>query len=366
MRIFLALVLLAPAKALAFPEMVRHHYVNCNTCHVSPGGGGLLTEYGRGMSGEVLSSWSMENEALFLHGALKPGKMPEALNVGGNLRFLQAHRETRQVREGRYILMQSSLEAALTAGPLTAVAAFGEPDALNHVHGAFTRFYLLGNLTETVQLRAGRFLPAFGLNVPHHILSTRQPLGFGSQGGRDAVEGHYSGEQWHGALGWSVSRPESALRQRERALSAQLERFFADSHRVGASLWWGESETQKRVVSSLHGILGFSERIYLLTETAPQNRQAKARGLVGPTETGVFHFGRFGYEVARGLHLTAVEDLAKSNVAKPDSFSMLLGAGPVWYPRPHFELELLFAQRKVLRTSREFEDYAYLMLHYYL
>ncbi len=44
----------------------------------------------------------------------------------------------------------------------------------------------------------------------------------------------------------------------------------------------------------------------------------------------------------------------------------MAGGGPVWYPRPHFELELMFTQRRILRTSPDWEDYAYLMFHYYL
>ncbi len=360
-----ALALFAAPKAEAFPEMVRHHYVNCNSCHVNPNGGGLLTEYGRGMAGEVLSTWSYEDESLFLHGLVKPEKVPGFLNVGGDVRAIQVHQESAALRAGRYILMQASLEAAVTAGPLTAVAAYGEPDRLNHIHGAFTRVYLLGNLTDTIQVKAGRFLPAFGINDPHHILSTRQSLGFGFASERNMVEGHYNGEQWHIAAGLSRSREESALRQKETAGSLQAEKFFSDSYRVGASLWVGESEAQKRRLASLHGILGFSEHWYLLIETAWQHRQALTSKRP-PFETGIFHNARLGYELVKGLHLFALEDVSKSVVTDPSSLIVQVGPGVIWYPRPHFEFELAFTKKKILKDSREFNDYAYLMLHYYL
>jgi hypothetical protein len=357
--------LLLSETANAFPEMVRHHYVNCNACHVDPNGGALLSAYGRGMSGEVLSSWHKENESSLLHGAIK--EMPEWLNIGGDLRALQLHHENAQVREGRYILMQTQLEAALTKGPLTADVAYFAPDAQNHVHGELTHYYLMGNFSDTLQLKAGRFKPAFGINDPHHIFSTRQLLGFGYGMERDAVEGHYSGEQWHAALGWSVSRPQSLVAQRERAIYGQVEKFFSDSYRVGMSVWSGWSDQRRRWLASLHGIFGFTEHFYWEDETAWQNAQAKVGDLYpGPTTTGIYHFDRLGVEVLQGLHVTGISDISLTDVQNPNTQLWMLGGGPVWYPRPHFELELVGTRRRVLQTSQDWETYAYLMFHYYL
>lgn len=360
----LLLALLFSQLSHAFPEMVRHHYVNCNSCHVSPSGGGLLTEYGRGMAGEVLSTWNYENEALFLHGALKPEKMPKAVNIGGDVRALQVHRENRSVREGRFILMQAQVEAGVTAGPVTAVAAFGKPDRENKIRGEFTRFYLLANANENLQLRVGRFLPPFGINLPHHTLPTRQGIGFGYDSERNTIEAHWNDEAWHGALSASQGRLQSRLGENERAVSFQLEKFFLDSHRVGLSLWNGESERQKRWLIGGHGIFGFTEHFYYMTEFTVQSKRTKTAQ--GDRETGIYRFGRLGYEITRGLHLLAMEELAKSNLSRSNSLSVMYGVGALWYPRPHFEFELALNQRKSLQTSRDFEDYAYLMLHYYL
>src|SRR5436190_6515955 len=91
-------------QALAFPEMIRHGYVNCTTCHVSPSGGGTLTEYGRELSKEVLSTWSKEGEANMAYGLVKP---PEWLLFGGDYRSVYVYRDTPLYRDGRYILMQT-------------------------------------------------------------------------------------------------------------------------------------------------------------------------------------------------------------------------------------------------------------------
>src|SRR5690606_1512947 len=42
-----AAILSAPAFAL--PTMIRLGYPNCVSCHISPQGGGLLNDYGRGI-----------------------------------------------------------------------------------------------------------------------------------------------------------------------------------------------------------------------------------------------------------------------------------------------------------------------------
>lgn len=360
----LFLVMAFTLNARAYPEMVRHHYVNCNSCHVSPNGGGLLNEYGRGMSAEVLSTWSYENEALFLHGAVKPGKLPAALNIGGDVRALQVHRETKAVREGRYILMQAQVEAGVTAGPFTGVMAFGQANQENHIEAGVPRFYLMANATENLQLRVGRFLPAFGINLPQHTYPTRGPLGFGYDGNRNTIEANYSGDQWHGALSASESRTNPRNGERERGVAFQLERFIGDKYRVGVSTWNGQSERSKRWVNSVHGILGFREDLYLLSEFAWQSRRPTAPAAA--RENGIYQFNRLGYELTKGLHVLAIEEFSKANLKRTDSQVISFGTGVLWYPRPHFEFEVTFNQRKILRASREFEDYAYLMAHYYL
>src|SRR5262249_45092482 len=46
----LAVALLWPAAASAYPTMIRHGYTQCASCHTDPSGGTLLTEYGRAQS----------------------------------------------------------------------------------------------------------------------------------------------------------------------------------------------------------------------------------------------------------------------------------------------------------------------------
>lgn len=358
------LSLFTSTHVMAFPEMVRHHYVNCNACHVSPSGGGALTEYGRMISGELLSTWNKGNEALFLHGLPNPEKWPKSIIMGGDIRAVQVHREDSRLREGRFIVMQTSLEAGLNFGAFTAMASFGEPDRDRHIQPNFTRYYLMANPIETIHFRVGRFIPAFGLNVAQHTVPTRNALGFGNGTERNTLEAQWSGEQWHGAFSASESIQKSRVADRERATSIQLEKFFLDSYRVGASFWNGESDKMQRWLASAHGIFGFSESIYALGEFTWQNKKDKQ--VPAGRVSGLYHFGRFGYEVAKGLHLLGLEEFSKSNLDKANTMFVSVGPGVLWYPRPHFEFELQFTKRKNMAVRNEWENYAYLMMHYYL
>src|SRR5690242_17806457 len=98
--IFLATTLFWSSMSLCFPEMVRHGYNNCITCHVSPSGGGVLNHYGRSLSLEVMSFSGSEGEEQLLGFV----KTPYWLNVGGDVRSVQYYTNTPTVIAAQFFL----------------------------------------------------------------------------------------------------------------------------------------------------------------------------------------------------------------------------------------------------------------------
>src|SRR5690242_20632761 len=101
--VLVAMGALLAAPALAYPEMARYEYGNCGTCHVSINGGGVLTDYGRALSAEVLSTWKGsedENRALW---GLWPKQ--DLVKLGGDIRTIQTFYEDERVKDGKYFLM---------------------------------------------------------------------------------------------------------------------------------------------------------------------------------------------------------------------------------------------------------------------
>jgi len=358
MKFFLMIILFTfPIVAHTYPEMVRHHYVNCLACHESPSGGGLLTSYGRSLSNEVLSTWGSVKEARPFYGAIDNKFLKNWFNAGGELRGLQLHTENSQIIKGMFIRMQTGLETSLKIMQVKLVSFFGKQEAGNMVRGEFTRFYALYQPLDELTVRAGRFTPNFGLNIAEHTLSTRKGLGFDEGSERDQVEAMWSGERWNTSLSYNkqVKTPQSS--KLEKSFTTQVNYNFLDSYRIGGDLWLGSLGEQKRQIYGVHAILGFTEKLYYLTEFDWQKSFTKKMGL--------FHFSKLGYEFIKGLHAIILEDYKKSDLKDSLTLSNSHGVGLEWYPRPHFEFEGVWSKKRVALKSTEYSDYAYLMMHYY-
>ena len=186
----------------AFPEMIRHHYVNCGACHVNTAGGGVLNAYGRTLSYEVLSTWGGEKEARGFY-SVDPEKIGSWLNVGGDLRGLQVHQENKMIKRGRYFWMQGNVDVAATAQRTTAYFSIGQVDTTNQSlrNDIWTRYYVAYQFSDEISLRAGRFVPLFGLNIPQHQYLIKQNLVLGPGTDRDATNLQYNGETISGSLG---------------------------------------------------------------------------------------------------------------------------------------------------------------------
>ncbi|HUP56187.1 MAG TPA: hypothetical protein VM598_01960, partial [Bdellovibrionota bacterium] len=208
-----------PLSAHAFPEMVRHHYANCTTCHVSPSGGGVITQYGRELSRELLSAGGTEKESRYFY-FVEP---PEWLALGGDFRWVQTFRDTPTVSSGELIRMQTDLEGAVRAGPVSFVQTFGfeaERSAVG-VQGGGGEFvsrrqYLMYHLDDQITFRLGKYAFNYGINVPDHIIATKRSLGWDEGSETLNLEGSYIGEAWNFYVTGSFGRPDSEFLNREK------------------------------------------------------------------------------------------------------------------------------------------------------
>lgn len=192
---FLLCLIFSCRSVVAFPEMVRHGYPQCITCHYSPSGGGLLTPYGKVQGDELLATWSLGAE---------PSLSP--VSLGAQLRVLQLQSDSKKAFRQAFILMQSDAEGAATVGPITAVGTVGADG-----NGApfSRRHYAIGKISDSLHLRLGKFIPFFGLGLPDHNLSIRQHFGPGDE--RYALEMGVTYEK--GSTVATYSKGEGIVRQ---------------------------------------------------------------------------------------------------------------------------------------------------------
>lgn len=200
-------------EAEAFPDNIRHGYISCAVCHVSPSGGGILTLYGRGLS-ESLATFSYEGQGSFL-GLSSTDEIKDPTGLIDFLRFdLQLDQRYISVRrdeaEAISFPMQTSASAAIhvkdTATVSVSGGAYG-PDRLQELREA----WLSLRLSRWVSVRAGRFLPTYGIMTDNHRLWHRSALGFDQGSEQIGVEIANEDKIFQTSLAYMIGREATAV-----------------------------------------------------------------------------------------------------------------------------------------------------------
>ncbi len=171
----IALVLCAATPASAYPQFQLAKDATCTGCHLSPAGGGQLSENGLNVA-ETISQWGTAPE--FLYG-LVPA--PPWLSLGGDLRSaagLSGSPDRRWVK----FPMQAEIYADAHTGGLSVHVTAGARDP-EYQRTAATLFGSREHWvqwqqhpgeTEGMVVRAGRFMPVFGLRLAEHPAYVRR------------------------------------------------------------------------------------------------------------------------------------------------------------------------------------------------
>ena len=306
--------------------MVRHGYTQCTACHVSPAGGGILTPYGRELSGDLLSTWAGKNEAQFLHSKVGAKLAEKGFLFGGDVRGIQTRTKTSKALDGKLFLMQAELQGAYATEKFTGVVSVGEiKDPLSRkIKGDFnsTMYYGYLKFSEALGLRAGRFLPAYGLNLPDHTLAVKQGLGFYPGLEYDSAEVSYLSEHWTILATAARSLPNVDDNDSEYSKSANVSYGFLNRMRVGASYWDGNGPGVNRRMYGLNAILGFTSRFYNLTEIDFKHER---------TQDGFFGLTQLAYEVYKGIIPYLQYQQQQSKLTSRGTLTKIIGAGFHFY-----------------------------------
>lgn len=355
---FLALSLLA-SSAWAFPELVRHGYATCNACHVSPTGGGVLTAYGRSLSAELLSTWSAKGEEKFVYGLFN---LPENVQLGGDIRSLQYHRDTPRVTQGNWIFMQTDLDAAVTLGKFTFSGTLGFEQGKKTFETDFLsrRHFISYAFNDDTSLRFGRFYRAFGLQIPDHNAFTRSQLGFEQGAESYNVEYSHAADPYEYFLTAVLGRIDRPSIDSERGLAFRVGRLFSEQMKVGASYLFGRTLTYHRHAVGPWIAYAPTSKLALLAEMDFQYKKESPEN-----EFGAVQYLKASYEVTKGLSLYVTEEWSKLDF-DTNTAMQAYGVGAQWFPRPHLEFNLYYQKQKVAAAGNYFIDFAALLLHYYL
>ncbi len=177
--------------ALSYPENVRLGYAACTSCHVSPSGGGILTEYGRMTQSEFMSTWTPTK------GFESPtfGVLPDqnVVMIGGDTRYLFRTIDS----DFRRVFMQADFEVGINfSEQIAAVKSFG----LYNIPTDYSRpippiqslrQYLLLKPSKYMSVRLGEFVPAYGIMVPDHTANIRNGINSPARAGELSLVSEY-------------------------------------------------------------------------------------------------------------------------------------------------------------------------------
>lgn len=368
----ICLVSWAP-KAFAYPEFIRHGYVNCVACHIAPTGGGTLNDYGRQLSRASLSTWGYEGEekpAYFIN-------QPEWLKLGGDYRSVYVYQNTPLVEMGMYQFMQLDVEAAAIYKNWTFDASIGYQDPDNPQywtdHLISRKHYLMYHFTDEIALRGGKFFPEYGIFTPNHALTIKdqldiyQPIPLGD-GESYNVEFSYIGDPWNVVVTGIFGRPDDLSTQRDEGASLWTGYNITEHDKIGMSYLYGTNDYRRRHVFGPFGLLGITEKLYALTESDFQAFIPKSNtGTTGPAQWGFVETTRIGYELVQGLHFVVDQEFARTNFSSLASLKQRYGAGIWWFPRPHLEGSIEYQKRQDrAQPFTDFYDYLYFLWHIYI
>ena len=341
------------APLQAYPQwQLSTGAVRCTECHFSPGGGGLITEYGRdAMSGEQATFGG--NGAL-LHGLARP---PSWLAIGADLRgayVAQAVQDPGGTKQAVFP-MQADLEARAVLSDFSLYGTVGERvqvrpnDSLvpeqNYQPISTSRLisrehYLMWRPAAVgPYARVGRFYAPFGLRLAEHVLYIRRDLGL------NQLEESYNLSV--GLVGDTSEVHVTAFAPdfvrhiggHTSGLAVYAERrIFDDAALVGGQgkLELGEDSTRrailgllgKRFVSSWKTLF-FAEAngVRLMTDGGDSNQ------FVGLAGGSVFP--------VRGLMLTALVERRQTDLRVRDTGTDGAALLVNWFPYAHVELEAM-------------------------
>ena len=200
LRLAVLLLLAGTAPALAEPVFLSRQYARCTTCHYSPTGGGLLTPYGRSLSREELSTFGKSHdpgnpgrEQEFLFGLLGTALGP--LSLGIDLRPSHLAFDSDGFESSRNLLMNAEVSAALRHGSFTFYGQVGRQPRGDDARVASFEHWIAYQQDRGLGVRAGRFIPAYGIKLADHTSFTRTFNSLDNNNQVYALELSFSGER---------------------------------------------------------------------------------------------------------------------------------------------------------------------------
>jgi hypothetical protein len=348
---------LVAAPARAEPMFLSRQYARCTTCHYSPTGGGLLTPYGRSLSRQELSttgrspsgssseggpettSEDMKNkEEAFLFGLL--GDKLGHADLGFDTRPAYLGIDAGGFTSHQDFFMNADLLATYRQNGWTVYGEIGRQPRPEGTKIDSYEYWVGYQATNGLGVRAGRFLPAYGIRLADHTAFTRAGLGFDVFDQLYGLELSRTTERHLLQVSVGPGRADSILEDDGRRAFTATGRFQTDfgpkTALVVSGLYRAASRLEEK--SGAGGVaFGFSpaRRLNLWTEADAQVQ----KGQPGPPAYTLLN--ETAFEIVRGVWLklspqirTAYDNAAGGTVRTVFEVEL--------FPRTHWNVDVAY------------------------
>lgn len=362
--IALSFILALSLSAIGYVENVVHGYPNCMACHIAPSGGGVLNDYGRALSAELMSTHSLRGSEAPLFGLMQN---TENLKIGGDIRYAQVHSETKERRRGRQFLMQQNVELAMKHREFWFVGSAGTQEGPREVEGRgqflSERHYFMVETSETHRLRVGKFRKNFGLNDANHTRFTKSSFGFGSLSETYQLESTHLFSAGEGVFFADLGRLDLPRSPSEQGMGVTLTHYLAGKSRAGVMGFLAESPAQRREVLGAYGVLPLSQLLQLKSEIVGQKSYSVTA--VGPAVSSLAGQYTMTASPWKGVNVYVLFEHFQSDLKDNDTLSLAPGIGALLLPFPHFDFQVEYQERHRRSQPDNPERRAWVVGHFY-
>jgi len=340
MRILLALAIAAaiasPRRAHAYPQYQLNTDKTCTGCHLSPDGGGILTENGTNVA--EANAWH-PGDGRFMYGMPKPSW----LELGGDVRGAAGYVNAGVANAAGYPMqIEAGASAHVGAGfSIHALGGLRRPsDGTSALHVLWSReHYVMWQQHpddhEGLYIRVGRLMPTYGLRLAEHVVYTQRFGGFPLYGEAYAVAASYVTDAFEVHAAGFIHDPIASAEEHGDGGALYAETRLKDHAAIGVEGKYSSSVDAHRTYGGLTGKLYLpGPAILLLAEgevihetfLAANNRVTQVAGYV----LGSHPFGgEFLLDVGVG-HFTADTDVK-------GLYRECLDANLHWFQTAHIE-----------------------------
>jgi hypothetical protein len=376
----LALALLAPREAAAFPQFqFSSGTTRCGQCHFAPAGTGLLSAWGRAESADTISRGGDGN---FLHGLWAP---PAWLALGGDLRLASLASDTggpespelasfpMQADLYAHLVLPSGFSVNIIAGdrgivrPTDASISGRTSSAIDRLMSR--EHYVMWRPSATgPYVRLGRFFAPYGLRLVEHIFYVRRFTGNALYEEPYALSGGVVGDDWEvhatafAAVPKSFPDPLQSIGYKEAGGTVYAEKRLAGMAAVALQTRVGVADEEARYQGGGVAKIWFDPAKLLFMGEADVIRQ-QIKG-TGRGQTQFVSFSGLTLFPIRGLMATLAYERYQENVEISKTGHNAYDLEVNFFPWAH--IELLVLGRYQQNGDGAPASLGMLQFHYYL